>query len=163
MRNFLLLLMPVLGSGCATMASDVHHFSTRRIGDSLTLLTSSSQIIVTNPDGSVCVGPPPDATADMGMAASVALIGGKGGDGVGSEEEELPLGGRNPNVLVTRDLLFQSCLAESRLALSSDERKAHYQALLDLLAKINSDSLEGKNVENVDESGDQNVALPSDR
>ena len=51
MRNFLLLLMTVLGSGCATMTSDVHHFSTRRIGDSLTLLTSSSQIIVTNPDG----------------------------------------------------------------------------------------------------------------
>jgi hypothetical protein len=56
------------------------------------------------------------------------------------------------SVLVTRDLLFQSCLAESRLGLSGDERKARYQALLDPLAKINADSLEGKNVENVDES-----------
>jgi hypothetical protein len=63
-------------------------------------------------------------------------------------------------VLLSRDLIFQSCLAEARLGLNADERRAHYQALLDLLAKVNANSLEGKNIENENESGDQNVVLP---
>ncbi|MDX1571011.1 MAG: hypothetical protein R3200_11040, partial [Xanthomonadales bacterium] len=111
--------------------------------------------------GTICVGPPPDATADLGFAADVTVLGGGGTDSAGAGEEELPLGGRNPNVLITRDLIFQSCLAESRLGLDSDERKAHYKDLLDLLAKINAQSLEGSDVEEVGQSGDQSVVLPS--
>jgi len=147
--------------GCATTVEDVHHYSTRDIGQSVTLMTASSQLIITNPDGTICVGPPPDATADLGFAADVSVLG-TGGDsgGVSGGEEEIPLGGRNPNVLVTRDLLFQSCLAESRLKLSADERKQHYVALLELIARVNADSLEGKDVENVGQSGDQVPNIP---
>lgn len=148
--------------GCATTVDDVHHYSTRDLGRSVTLVTASSQIIITNPDGTICVGPPPDATADLGFAANVSVLG-TGGDsgGVAGGEEEIPLGGRNPNVLVTRDLMFQSCLAEVRLKLTADERKQHYAALLELIAKINADSLEGKDVENIGQSGEQVPNLPS--
>ncbi len=147
-------------SGCVTSVDDIHHFSTQQVGSSLTMVTASSQIIVTNPDGTICVGPPPDATADLGFAASVSVLSGGGTDGGSAAEEELPLGGRNPNVLVTRDILFQSCLAEARLGLSEQERKDHYKATMELLAKVNSQSLEGSEVESESESGDQQFALP---
>ena len=75
-------------------------------------------------------------------------------------EEELPLGGRNPNVLVTRDIIFQSCLAEALLGLNADELKAYYQAMMELLAKVNAQSLEGSRVENTGQSGDEQFDLP---
>lgn len=143
-----LALCGALLGGCVSQVDDVHHYDTRSIGSSMTLLSSSSQIIITNADGTVCVGPPPDATADLGFSAGVSVFSGGGNDSAGGAEEEIPLGGRNPNVLVTRDILFQSCLAESRLDLNADERKAHFAATLQLVQQINAQSLEGEGVEN---------------
>ena len=152
----------VVVAGCATTVSDVHHYKTQQLGPSLSMVTSSSQIIVTNPDGSVCVGPPPDATADLGFSSNFSLLGGKGDDvGGGGGEEELPLGGRNPNVLITRDVLFQSCLAEARLGLSPDERKAHYQATMQLIATINAKTLDGNNIQSDAESANQRITVPN--
>jgi len=143
--------------GCTTTVDDVHHFATQNIGTSLTMVTSSSQLIITNPDGSICVGPPPDATADMGFSAGVSVFSGAGTDGASGNEEEVPLGGRTANVLVTRDMLFQSCLAEARLNLTPDERKAHHQALLDALVKINSQTLDGEERGESSQVGDETV------
>ncbi len=149
-------------TGRATSVEDVHHFSTRQVGNSITLLTSNSQIIVINADGTICVGPPPDATTDLGFATSISVLSTGGTDGASAAEEEFPLGGRNPNVLNTRDIIFQSCLAEARLGLTAEERKQHYKDTRDLIAKINAQSLEGSEVEDVAESGDQEISLPSD-
>lgn len=160
-RPLLFACSVALLSGCVSTVDDVHHFSTRDVGTSMTMVTSSSQIIITNPDGTHCVGPPPDATTDLGFSANVSVFSGGGSDGAGGGEEELPLGGRNPNVLITRDILFQSCLAEARLGLDSEERKAHYLATMDLIGKINAQSLEGSSVEDVDQSGDQEIDLPN--
>ena len=151
----------MLLTGCATSVDDVHHYSTRQLGPSLSMVTSSSQLVVTNADGSVCVGPPPDATADLGFSANVALVGGAQDGSAGGGEEELPLGGRNPNVLITRDLLFQSCLAEARLKLSPDERKAHYQNLLQVITAINAKTLDGAAIQSDAESANQRITVPN--
>jgi hypothetical protein len=150
----------LLLSGCLRSVRDVHHYSTQQLGPSLSMVTASSQLIVTNADGSICVGPPPDATSDLGISASVSVLGGAEQGGAAGGEEELPLGGRNPNVLVTRDLLFQSCLAEARLNLSPEERKAHHAALMQLIAGINGHTLEGVDIQTDAESASQRVTLP---
>lgn len=142
-----------LVSGCA--AGDVYHQGNRDLASELTLLGATAQPIIRKGDGSLCFGPQPDATIDEDGAA------GTGSFGVGVGDNELPLGGRNPNVLITRDIFFQSCLAESRLNLDRAERIALFNRTLDLVRAINSASLEGASINSDSDSGSQVIYSPS--
>ena len=144
-------------SGCVSTVDDVHHFETKKLGESLTLIAGGAQLIVSNSDGTVCFGPPPDATTDLGMAANVSILSGGGSDSVTGGEEEIPLGGRNPNVLITRDLLFQSCLAEARFELTREERIEHFSRTLKVIQALNGQSLEGVSVESNNVEDDVNL------
>lgn len=129
----------LITSGCTTMA-DVYHQADNDMPQGIRLISPTAQIIVNNGDGTVCFGPPADATIDLDGSASSGTFR------AGASDDEIPLGGRNPNVLVTRDILFQACLAESRLGLSKNERKALFQNVLDLIRDINAQTLEGDSV-----------------
>lgn len=147
------LTLFALVSGCA--AGDVHHQGNRALMSELTLLGPTAQPIVRNSDGSICYGPQPDATIDEDGAAGV------GSFSFGVGDNELPLGGRNPNVLITRDIFFQSCLAESRLNLGPAERLALFNRTLELVRVVNSVSLEGSSIESDSDSGNQVLYSPS--
>lgn len=138
----------LLIAGCTT-AADVHHQADNDVPQGIRLMSSTAQIIVNNGDGTVCFGPPADATIDLDGSTSFR------GFNFGAGDNEIPLGGRNPNVLVTRDILFQACLAESRMGLSKNERKALFNQVLQTLGDINAQTLEGGNVSSDADSGSQ--------
>ena len=108
----------------------------------VTLIAAVAQPIVKNSDGTICYGPQPDGTINKSLFG-----GGTNGMTLGGTDDEAYLGGRNPNVLISRDILFQSCLAETRLQLSDEERKALFSRTLDVIQAINSASLDGTSIE----------------
>lgn len=134
--------------GC-TSTADVHHQADGNIPNGIRLMSSTAQIIVNNGDGTVCYGPPADATIDLDASTSFK------GLQLGAGDNEIPLGGRNPNVLLTRDILFQACLAESRMDLSKNERKALFNSVLKTISDINTQTLEGESVSTDADSGSQ--------
>ncbi len=142
-------ILAILKSGCANI--DVHHRESGPLTSDLTLIGPSSQPIVRNADGTFCYGPPPDSSIDEQAGGAVKWFS------FGNNADELPLGGRNPNVLVTRDILFQSCLAEARLKLDREERIKLFYKTLEVLQGINSKTLEGAAVTTDADSGSQNI------
>jgi len=106
------------------------------------LIAAVGQPIVRNADGTLCYGPQPDATIDIDLSGNSIS-----GSLLSATDDEKGLGGRNPNVLITRDILFQSCLAEARLKLSDVERKELFLKTLDVIQAMNSVSLDGESIE----------------
>lgn len=51
--------------------------------------------------------------------------------------------------------------AEARLGLDADERKAHYQGLLQLIATINAKTLDGNDIQSDAESANQRITVPN--
>jgi len=141
MKLVLLILIGLGLIGCAENL-DVMHQSDLNLESAVTLIAPVAQPIVKNPDGTYCYGPQPDGAINISRSGT----GINGGTGTGSDDEAY-LGGRNPNVLISRDLLFQSCLAEARLKLSNEERKALFSRTLDIIQAINSESLDGEAIE----------------
>jgi hypothetical protein len=141
MKLVLLILISLGLIGCAENL-DVMHQSDLNLESEVTLIAPVAQPIVKNPDGTYCYGPQPDGAINI----SRSVTGINGGTVTGGDDEAY-LGGRNPNVLISRDLLFQSCLAEARLKLSNEERKALFSRTLDIIQAINSESLDGEAIE----------------
>lgn len=139
----------VLLGGCANI--DVHHRDGGSLSSELTLVGPSSQPVVRNSDGTLCYGPQPDASIDASAGGALKWFS------FGDNSDELPLGGRNPNVLVTRDILFQSCLAETRLKLDREERIKLFYKTLDVIQGINAKTLDGAGVTSDANSGSQNI------
>lgn len=146
--KYIYALAVVSIAGCTT-AADVHHQADSEIPLGVRLISSTAQIIVNNGDGTVCYGPPADATIDLDGSTSFK------GVSLGAGDNEIPLGGRNPNVLVTRDILFQACLAEARMDLSKNERKALFNSVLKTISDVNAQTLEGESVSTDADSGSQ--------
>ena len=136
----------------ACTAGDVFHQANRSVTTDLTLLGATAQPIVRNPDGTICYGPPPDATIDEDVASAMPSFS------VGVGDNEIPIGGRNPNVLITRDIFFQACLAEARLQLTPAERKKLFYKVLETVQTVNSATLEGAYVTSDATSGQTIVA-----
>ncbi len=111
----------------------------------ITLVGAGGLPIVRNDDGTFCYGPMPDAALDEGVSGGVNTIGVSSFSG-GEGQIETPLGGRNPNVLITRDIFFQTCLAESRLNMNRDERMELLHKTLEAVVKINTKSLDGDSI-----------------
>lgn len=141
MKLVLLILISLGLIGCAENL-DVMHQSDLNLESEVTLIAPVAQPIVKNPDGTYCYGPQPDGAINISRSGT-----GINGGTVTGVDDEAYLGGRNPNVLISRDLLFQSCLAEARLKLSNEERKALFSRTLDIIQAINSESLDGEAIE----------------
>ncbi|MDA9789675.1 hypothetical protein N9B69_01585 [Amylibacter sp.] len=149
---FLILIALGLG-GCAENLSVMHEKKINLESDA-TLIGSGALPIVRNADGTLCFGPQPDSSINVDVSGGLTSQMGSALN-LKDDDNEASLGGRNPNVLITRDLLFQSCLAETRLKLSAKQRKELFEKTLGVIQAINSQSLEGSAIEN-----DQ--ATPSD-
>lgn len=141
MKLVLLILISLGLIGCAENL-DVMHQSDLNLESEVTLIAPVAQPIVKNPDGTYCYGPQPDGAINISRSGTGINVG-----TVTGVDDEAYLGGRNPNVLISRDLLFQSCLAEARLKLSNEERKALFSRTLDIIQAINSESLDGEAIE----------------
>jgi hypothetical protein len=148
------LLLALALSGCSGtpggLGAGDHEVVT--LDGPVTLLGAGGLPIVRNPDGTVCYGPMPDVSLDedaSGVFSSFSLNDG---------QIETALGGRNPNVLVTRDIFFQACLAESRLNMTRQERVQLFRKTLDAVVQINSQSLDGEAV--TDDTPMTTVQLP---
>jgi hypothetical protein len=140
--KIVLSLLIILGLiGCSENIS-VMHETDLYLESEVTLIAAVAQPIVKNSDGTICYGPQPDGTINKSLFG-----GGTNGMTLGGTDDEAYLGGRNPNVLISRDILFQSCLAETRLQLSDEERKALFSRTLDVIQAINSASLDGTSIE----------------
>jgi hypothetical protein len=131
-------------SGCAENLSVMHEKKIDLTSDVL-LIGSGGLPIVRNADGTHCFGPQPDSSINVDLSQSSTSRLGTIFD-LSEDDSESPLGGRNANVLVTRDLLFQSCLAEARLKLSTKERKELFEKTLNVIQTINSQTLVGSSV-----------------
>ncbi len=118
----------------------------------ITLVGSSSRYVVKNKDGSFCFGPPPDAafTDSMGASIGMTLVDVSKNEGSSDALEDAHqrsgLGGRNPNVLISREILFELCLLQERADLTSDQMVGLYETTLDAIVKINANSLDGDNI-----------------
>lgn len=152
-KQALLAFSLIALTGCVSTDTDPVRHHHVQLGQEVTLIGSSGRPIVKNPDGSVCYGPMPDAGLDRGEAVGFRLA--SAGDG----EAEVPLGGRNPNVLITRDIFFQTCLAEARLNMTREERLELLNKTLDIIVQINAQSLEGEAVKS--DAPDGKVTLPT--
>ena len=140
--KIVLSLLMILGLiGCSENIS-VMHETDLSLESEVTLISAVGQPIVKNSDGTICYGPQPDGTINKSLSGA-----GTSGLTAGATDDEAYLGGRNPNVLISRDILFQSCLAETRLKLSNEERKALFSRTLDVIQAINSVPLDGASIE----------------
>lgn len=142
MKVYFLILVAFGLSGCAENLSVMHEKKVDLETD-VTLIGSGALPIVKNADGTYCFGPQPDSSISLDLSAdsSTSPL-----SSVTDNDNESSLGGRNPNVLITRDLLFQSCLAESRLKLSKKERKELFEKTLSVIQAVNGQSMEGSSV-----------------
>ena len=149
-RYAALLALPV-----ACTAGDVHHQAETTISSDATFLSSTAQPIIRNADGSICYGPQPDSTVDDDISMGTQFAG------LGASDNEIPLGGRNPNVLITLDIFFQACLAEARLNLTGAQRVDLFNKTLDLVRAVNTASLEGASISSDSDSGNQQIYSPT--
>jgi hypothetical protein len=141
MKLVLSILISFGLSGCAENL-DVMHQTDLNLESEVTLIAAVAQPVVKNPDGTICYGPQPDGSINISRSGTAI-----NDQSISGSDDEAYLGGRNPNVLISRDLLFQSCLAEARLKLSNAERKALFSRTLDIIQTINSGSLDGAAIE----------------
>ena len=147
--KIILSLLIILGlTACAERSlfkpenRSVMHEQDLSLESEVKLIAAVGQPIVRNADGTLCYGPQPDATIDRDLSGNRTS-----GSLLSATDDEKGLGGRNPNVLITRDILFQSCLAEARLKLSDAERKELFLKTLDVIQAMNSVSLDGESIE----------------
>jgi len=113
----------------------------------ITLVGASSRYIVKNKDGSFCFGPSPDATFTDSMGTSLGLTlvdtSTSSSDSMEDAHSRSGLGGRNPNILITREILFETCLLVERAKLSPSQMVELYKTTLDAIVKINQRTLDG--------------------
>jgi hypothetical protein len=152
LKRFLTILWTCSLTACAATDPKSGHEVTQinRVGD-LSLVGASSRLVVKNSNGSHCFGPPPDAafSDSMGMGVNISML--NFGDDTTSDSFDDAhirnnLGGRNPNVLITRELLFEACLLADRAGLTPSQMVEIYKATLSTIEKINSQSLDGENI-----------------
>jgi hypothetical protein len=146
-------------SGCITTPQIGHEVSSIRVdpkSEGITLAGSSSRYIVKNKDGSFCFGPPPDAAFTDSMSGSMgglaltlfdnSTVNSSSSDALSDAHQRVGLGGRNPNVLITREILFETCLLMEKANLTSAQMIDLHKITLDAIVKLNDKSLDGNSI-----------------
>ena len=138
-------------TGCNSTPQAGHEIGATNPTSAMTLLGASSRLVIKNADGTLCVGPPPDAAFSDSKSDSLGITlvnydNSQTSDSIGNAHARLPLGGRNPNVLVTRDLLFEACLFAQRAKLNQEQQLKLYRETLYTIQQVNNGSLDGSSV-----------------
>jgi len=153
------VLTTVLLTACAGDPRSGHEITPLVQTQDISLVGASSRAVVKTKNGSYCFGPSPDAAFNdtMGMGFNLELLT-FGDDNTDDSFDDAHLrnnlGGRNPNVLITRELLFEACIMGDRANLTQQQMIDIYKATLGTIEKINSQSLDGAGIrtDNPDES-----------
>jgi hypothetical protein len=128
--------------GCANSSPGSRRSETviDRIGVDVVASDSTRQLTYLKESGSkerFCRGPGADAitTASQGVSAQIPLRGSSVGVGEETTNGAVDLGGRNPAVLITRELMYRACeLASNTNADGPAERQIYMQFLQVVLA-----------------------------
>jgi hypothetical protein len=153
-KTTILLIIIFVLAGCSAMTPQVGHeiSSVAPAQDgTITLSGASSRYIVKNKDGSFCFGPSPDAAFTDSMGTSLGFTmtmidmtkNSGSSDSMQDAHIRSGLGGRNPNVLISREILFETCLLIERAQLSPAQMVELYKTSLDAIVKINQVTLDG--------------------
>lgn len=158
-------------SGCITTPQIGHEVSSIRAdpkNEGITLTGSSSRYIVKNKDGSFCFGPPPDAAFTDSMSGSMgglaltlfdnSSVNSSSSNALADAHQRVGLGGRNPNVLISREILFESCLLMEKANLTSAQMIDLYKTTLDAIVQINAKSLDGNSIKS-DNGASESLSL----
>ena len=141
-RTLSILAVAGLTTGCNDFQPHVVHVPAK--GDYTVAASASLRPGMVFDNGGrhvACLPPPPDAgfreADEFDLSISIASVstGDEAADAV-SESGEQEFVGRTPALLLTRELMFQNCLAAQNMGLSKDEQLALHNKTLDTIATI---------------------------
>ena len=153
-RRFFLCAIVCSLAACASpdpLAVNLHRGQNLTL-HSTTAAVSSTVVRAVGDNRIICAQPQPDASISESEGASVSIALAKvSGDEQASEqsgENENSLGGRDPNVLITRELLFRQCEFLGNSNLTDQQKIDLYNATLSAIVTINQAALgDGTEVE----------------
>jgi len=135
-------LLAVAG-GCAVTSHETGSKDMLFDREGVDIVTTSSarQMVMIKDPGSVeryCRGPEPDASLATSGGLTLAVPLGMGSQSVGSRRQEQiqSLGGRNPAVLITRELLYRACELSMNLNADAEKTLAIYREFLAIAKEI---------------------------
>jgi hypothetical protein len=114
--------------------------------NSLTTIPAIARInMVKSPSDSICscITPVPDALYNVNDGFSLGLTSklGKEQAGLSESETEVGLGGRSPNVLITREMYFRLCEFLSNGTYSKETKVELFKATLEAITLVNKNNL----------------------
>lgn len=136
MRTILGLLLAVLISGCSLLGENKSEIlvSDRDGLDLHALPANFSSVFLkqSNSSETFCAGRMPDGMAEV---STNLKLGSKeaGSVAAGSGVAELSLGGRSPNVLIARELMYRHCELVANQKLSKSESIKLFEKILDVV------------------------------
>ncbi len=112
-----------------------------RDGVDIVTTSASRQMVMIKSDSSTeryCRGPEPDSSLAVGggMTLSMPLASGMKSFGGEKHQESTALGGRNPAVLITRELLYRACELSMNLNADAASTLSIYREFLDIAQRI---------------------------
>ncbi len=112
-----------------------------RDGVDIVTTSSSRQMVMIKDRDSVeryCRGPEPDSSLATSSGMSFSLPVGTGARTIGGQkqQESAALGGRNPAVLITRELLYRACELSMNTNADPEKTLAIYREFLQIAAQI---------------------------
>ncbi len=117
-------------------------------GGSLYTTTSATYVVALmdkNSEATLCLAPSPDAAFDeqVGEGFSLSLVDASRDDsqGFSESEAEASLGGRSPNVLITREIFYRLCELFVNTSLTDEQKVALYQTTLNSVIQGNAINL----------------------
>lgn len=135
----LVILFSLLFVGCSLKSPQSNVIER----DNVNILTNTSDLQMTflKKQGELeryCASRPSDVadTRSSGVTLGGSLIGEAANIGEGNSESALSLGGRNPAVLIVREMLYRACELSMNLNADTDTSIAIYSKFLDSIEKI---------------------------
>lgn len=112
-----------------------------RDGVDIVTTSSSRQMVMIKDKDSVerfCRGPEPDSSLTSSGGLSFSLPVGIGSRSIGGQEQQdsLALGGRNPAVLITREILYRACELAMNINADPEKTLAIYREFLQIAREI---------------------------
>lgn len=131
-------------SGCAAISPPPQGTLFERDGVSMVVIPGGSRETYFSDAKSMerhCRAPSPDVsvTASEGVSFSMPSLTGKGmGLNEDASSGSLSLGGRNPAVLITRELLYRACELSNNLNLPSDQALSLFRDTMDAIVRVSA-------------------------
>ena len=136
------LLAVILISGCSSLPPTAH-FSIERNGIDMVTTTSDLQSTFFKDERineRLCASRPSDVadTRSEGTSLSLSAVGLSEGVGAKDSQGAISLGGRNPEVLITREILYRACEFTLNHNTTVEQSIQVYKILLDAVVKISA-------------------------